>query len=711
MKSTTPVLLVIAFSGFLSGASPQKVEQLRVASNTVVVDVVATDKGNRNVMDLRKEELQIFENEVPQEIDSFAPVHKPTTEPPTSAPAMLPDSSGKVIYASKEALDNLMVLLLDYATVEYVNQDRVRKAAIRYVRESMHPSDVLAVFRVGSSFNLVQDFTSDKDKLVAALEGLDLTGSKFAFDQAQSAADAQSSQSTVQLLISNIESLRSNPSTYGAAVTLAIEMLTRQREMVEAMEARAFAELSQSREMQARPVIAAIEAIAQSLRKHQGRKTLILFSEGFSVGLALEKHLYHAVDIANKSNTAIYAIDGGGLRNKEPNTEGELYDISALKPGDRARASMGISQFDRARETGSDQADSTLRFVSSATGGVLIRHTNDLFGALQRVDNDIRSYYILTYRPTNSVFDGAFRTIRVKTSRPGVTLRFRQGYFAIPPGALLILPDEYAELLSARSGKLAVDSKLLDVQPYSFLGENGQYRVLLSIEFPAALTESRAVEGGTILYPRVWGTVLDQYGEVVTSFRSPSKVNLSLEASQGAAQQLVSLLNEVSLAPGRYSLEVFAETREKHRPAYQTRSLNLQDPEQGLSLSSIVLSNRSTLNSTTSQLEHFPSATHRFQNSDRVIFYLHAYNPKPSAGKEASLEVRASVRNDARSILARLDPFTVTRIDTTGVPHAVVSRFVDIDNLPPGRYQLEARITDRHSGQTAAAQTSFTVVK
>jgi VWFA-related protein len=709
--STRLVLLLVAFAGLLNGVSAQKVERLRVASNTVVVDVVATDKGNRNVVDLRKEELQIFENDAQQEIDSFAAVHKPTTEPPNLASTLPPDMSGKVIHASKEALGNLMVLLLDYATVEYVNQDRVRKAAIRYVRESMHPSDVLAVFQVASSFHLVQDFTSDKDKLVAALEKLDPTGSKFAFDQAQLVANAQNAQNATQSLISNIETLRTNPSSYGPAVAFTVEILTRQQDMVERVEARAYAELAQSKEMQARPVIAAIEAIAESLRRYQGRKTLILFSEGFSVGLALEKPLYHAVDLANKSNTAVYAIDGAGLRHKEPSTEGELFDISALKPGDRARASMGISQFDRAREIGSDQADSTLRFVTAATGGVLIRNTNDLFGALQRIDNDIRSYYILTYRPSNLIFDGAFRTIKVKTTRPGVTLRFRQGYFAIPPGASLIMPDEYSELLNARSGKLESDGRLLNVQPCSFLEGNGRFRVLISIEFPAVLAESRSVEGGTLLYPKIWGTVLDQDGEVVTSFRSPSKVSLTQEASQGTAEQLVSLLNELSLAPGHYSLEVFAQTREKHRPAYQTRSLNLQDPEQEFSLSSIVLSSRSTLNGMTSRLQHFPSASRRFQNSEKVVFYLHAYNPKVSSQQEAALEVRASVRNDTRSIIARLDPFMVTQIDTAGVPHAVVSRFVDIEKLPPGRYQLETQVADRNSGKIATAQTSFTVVR
>ncbi len=710
MKARIGIFL-LACTGILGAVSAQKIEQLRITTNTVLVDVVATDKNNRHVLDLRKEELQVLENDIQQEVDSCEPVHKPGTAKIETLPGMPPESGSRVIHASKEALGNLMVILLDYATVEYIHQDRVRKAAIRYVRESMHPSDVLAVFRVGSSFNLVQDFTSDKEKLVAALEKLDATGSKFAFDQAKAAWDAQNAQGRIRTLISNIDSLRANPSSYGASVSLAIEILDRQRDMVENLEARAFAELSQSRQMQARPVIAAIEAIALALRRYQGRKTLILFSEGFSVGLALEKSLYHAVDLANKSNTAIYAIDGAGLRHKEPVADGELYDISALKPGDRARANMGISQFDRAREVGSDQTDSTLRFMTAATGGVLIRHTNDLFGALQRIDNDIRGYYILSYRPSNTIFDGAFRTIKVRTNRPGVTLRFRQGYFAIPPAASLLLPDEYADLLNVRNGRITSDEKVVDVQAYTFLGEHGRSRVMLSIEFPAELAESQSAENGMVLYPKVLGTVLDQNGEIVSSFRSPSKVSLAREASHEPAQQMVSLVNELSLAPGQYSVEVYVGTKEKHRVGYQTRSLNLEDHENQFTLSSIVLSNRSSLNGSTSRMEHFPSATHRFRNSDKVIFYLYAYNPPSGAGDEAALDISAIVRNDTRSITAQLEPFTVTRFESTGVPHAVVSRFVDMANLPLGRYQLETRVTDRHSGKTATAQTAFTVVR
>jgi VWFA-related protein len=703
---------VIALLGILGSVPAQKLEQLRVASNTVVVDLVATDKNNRNIMDLRQEELQVFEDEVLQEIDSFAPVHKPTTDPPPAAVAVQStESPAKVIHASKEALGNLMVLLLDYATVEFVNQDRVRKAAIRYVQEHLHPSDVLAVFRVASSFHLVQNFTSDKEKLVAALETLDPTGSKFAFDQAQLLWEAQNAQSRVQTLASNMASMQANPAAFGPGASLTFEILSRQMEAVERMEARAYAELSVSKEMQARPVIAAIEAVASSLQRFPGRKTLILLTEGFAVGLALEKQLYHAVDQANKSNVAVYAIDGGGLRHKEPNVEGELFDISALRTGDRARTSMGISQFDRAREIGSDQSDSTLRYITSVTGGALIRHTNDLFGALQRIDNDMRSYYLLTYRPSNANFDGAFRTITVKSTRPGVTLRFKQGYFAVPPGASLIMPEEYSTLVRARAGKLATDDKALQVQPYSFLDENGRFRVVLSIEFPAAMMDSRSVEGGTLLYPRLWGTVQNEAGEVVTSFRSPSKVSLTSQVASGLSAQQVSLQNEVSLAPGHYSLEVLAQPRDRYRPAYQARSLNLEYPEQGLALSSIVLSNRSTLSGEKARMEHFPSATRRFQTNDKLVFYLYAYNPQVNSQQEAALHVRVSVMNDTKSFIARLEPLHVTQMEPGGVPHAIISRFVELDKLAPGRYQLETRVTDQLSGKTATSLTTFTVVK
>ncbi|MBV9210771.1 MAG: VWA domain-containing protein, partial [Acidobacteria bacterium] len=46
---------------------------------------------------------------------------------------------------------------------------------------------------------------------------------------------------------------------------------------------------------------------------------------------------------------------------------------------------------------------------------------------------ELRTEYVLTYRPTNDHYDGSFRTIevRLKNKRDGVKLRTRRGYTAI----------------------------------------------------------------------------------------------------------------------------------------------------------------------------------------------------------------------------------------------------------------------------------------
>ena len=57
--------------------------------------------------------------------------------------------------------------------------------------------------------------------------------------------------------------------------------------------------------------------------------------------------------------------------------------------------------------------------------------TNDLRGALRRIDEDTRFHYLLTYAPKNHDFDGRFRAIDVKVKRPGAQVFARNGYRAL----------------------------------------------------------------------------------------------------------------------------------------------------------------------------------------------------------------------------------------------------------------------------------------
>jgi hypothetical protein len=66
------------------------------------------------------------------------------------------------------------------------------------------------------------------------------------------------------------------------------------------------------------------------------------------------------------------------------------------------------------------------------TGGYVIRSTNDFVGALAEVSRDTSNYYVIGYSPSHANMDGKFRQISVRVKRPGVEVRARKGYLAVP---------------------------------------------------------------------------------------------------------------------------------------------------------------------------------------------------------------------------------------------------------------------------------------
>ena len=73
-----------------------------------------------------------------------------------------------------------------------------------------------------------------------------------------------------------------------------------------------------------------------------------------------------------------------------------------------------------------------LGILTGQTGGLLIQNTNDLDSGIGQINDDRRNYYALTYTPTNAALDGTYRKIEVKVKRPGVDVRSRSGYLAVP---------------------------------------------------------------------------------------------------------------------------------------------------------------------------------------------------------------------------------------------------------------------------------------
>lgn len=75
----------------------------------------------------------------------------------------------------------------------------------------------------------------------------------------------------------------------------------------------------------------------------------------------------------------------------------------------------------------------TLRTLAENTDGFAVVGTNDLTGAVRRIERDLSAFYLLGYSSSNSAANGRFRRIEVKVNAPGLTVSARRGYFAMTP--------------------------------------------------------------------------------------------------------------------------------------------------------------------------------------------------------------------------------------------------------------------------------------
>ena len=130
---------ILLFAGFSAEQKREKKAEddqtIRAEVEMVSLPVVATDKGGRRITDLKKEDFQVFENGVQQEIAGFA--------------------------ATDEPVD--VALLLDTSGSTELELAKIQNAAIAFVNQ-LHPDDEVAVLSFAEDVMLQEDFTIDRDK-------------------------------------------------------------------------------------------------------------------------------------------------------------------------------------------------------------------------------------------------------------------------------------------------------------------------------------------------------------------------------------------------------------------------------------------------------------------------------------------------------------------------------------------------------------------
>ena len=127
------------------------------------------------------------------------------------------------------------------------------------------------------------------------------------------------------------------------------------------------------------------------------RQGVIVFSDGEDTSSLVS--FEEVLDLAKRSDTAIYTI---ALRGADTQTKGFR------------------------------EAEFVLRSLAQETGGRAFFpvKVEDLTGVYAQIADELASQYTLGYTAKNPKRDGAWRRLIVQVSRPDVTARTKQGYYA-----------------------------------------------------------------------------------------------------------------------------------------------------------------------------------------------------------------------------------------------------------------------------------------
>ncbi len=337
---------------------------------------------------------------------------------------------------------------------------------------------MFAVFKIGQGLAVLQSFTEDRARLAPAIEKA-TTGVDQARDPARRAGYDNATEEAFAVA-RQAQAAAGKPQ--GAASAVDARFL--------AMEARMLRFSDRvTREAQGQASLQPLLAIAHGLALVQGRKSLLYFSEGLAVPPAVEEAFRATVSAANRANVSVYAFDARGLRVRSPSEETKLALGLAT---DAARGEQqggggleGMFAADTANDALRLNRQGVLRDLAESTGGFLVAETNDLRPGLERVVSDLRAYYEVGYAPPNPKADGRWRAISVKVSRPGVVVRTRRGYYALPPGAPAVLPYELAlaEALAASPMPRDVEHRAATLR---FAGGEAETETLVWVEVPLA---------------------------------------------------------------------------------------------------------------------------------------------------------------------------------------------------------------------------------
>jgi VWFA-related protein len=434
--------VVVALAALLAQSAPARQGQqpqpprFRGGTSLVRVDAFAT-KGGVPVQDMTAADFEVFEDGAPQKVDSFEHV---VIEPAESGERVDPASPSDAIRLAADPHRRVFVIYLDIEHVDITGSGTIRGPLTDLLNRVMSADDLVGLMTPEMGPDQIA-FARKTDVIEK-----DLWGKYWDWGRRDEQVPDER-----ELLYQNCFPPANSADTVPSKLAKALAIRRKERIVLDSLH----------------DLVRYMEAI------REGRTAVIAVSDGWllykpdpSLTIPRKNDRGNDADPLPGTPPTIGVGSGGTLGNRpsgNPNMSdydtcnkerfelAHLDDEQSLKDvfGEANAANVsfytidprGLVAFDA--PPGPDppptivqdaanlrQRHASLETLAANTDGLFLLNSNDLQKQLRRIADDLTSYYLIGYYSTNTKLDGRFRTIKVKSARPGVEIRARQGYRA-----------------------------------------------------------------------------------------------------------------------------------------------------------------------------------------------------------------------------------------------------------------------------------------
>lgn len=709
--------LLLSTSNFAQTPTPTPPKDdedvVKISTTLIQIDVTVTDKKGRQVKDLKAEDFEIYENKDKQNITNFSYVsvspeksaEKPKQTPNPNDKLALPTPPTKL---KAENTRRTIALVVDDLSLSFESVYYTRRALKKFVDEQMQEGDLVAIIRVGSGIGALQQFTSDKRQLYAAIEKVRWNpagnGGISAFPPieatfedlvANSEADSQTSNSddTVTTTTNTTQEMTNTQNTKFAVGTLG-----------------------------------ALNYIVKGMKELPGRKAIMVFSDGFSLitpedtnNAAIIESLHILTDLANRAGVVIYTNDARGLQplglSAADNTSDLTSDQISTKLDDRKNQLIENQQ--------------GLDYLAEETGGRLFKNSNDLNIGIDKMLEDQSGYYLIGYQPDSDTFDPKirkFNKLTIKVKRPDLQVRYRSGFFGVEDEKLAINKPNNApdKIVSALTSPFVINEIPIRLNTL-FANDKkiGTYlRPLMHIDAKNLKFEKQA-DGKYLTSFNLIAMTFGDNGIPIDQFSKNYTLTLSEKAYQTVQEKGFVYNMDIPIKKaGAYQFRIALQDTKNSKIGSATQFIEVPNIKKNrLTLSSLVLENftekeilefKTNPNYVSKNNPLSDTAVRRFQKNTVLKYGLEIYNAKLGNDQKPNLDYQLRLFKDGK-IYYENKPAKLNQNNQNVAEKVTLAGAFSLGNeLPLGEYVLQIVVFDalaKQKNRIATQSIEFEVIE